>query len=94
MASVPRRDNVRGQGEQPVVFLTDVLASYERKRLIEQEVAFIVPGNPFDMPDLGLDGVDICCCHLRTPRTLPILLGISAINAHVNGQIHHSSASC
>ena len=40
-----RLDKVRAQGEPPVVFVTDALASYERKRLIEQRVPFIVPGN-------------------------------------------------
>ena len=50
-----RLDKVRAQGEQPVVFVTDALASYERKRLIEQKVPFIVPGNQLYLPDLGLD---------------------------------------
>jgi DNA-binding MarR family transcriptional regulator len=31
------------------------LASYERKRLIEQKVPFIVPGNQLYLPDLGID---------------------------------------
>ncbi len=50
-----RLDKVRGLGEQPVVFVTDALASYERKRLIQQKVPFIVPGNQLYLPDLGLD---------------------------------------
>ena len=50
-----RLDKVREQGKQPVVFVTDALASYERKRLIEQKVPFIVPGNQLYLPDLGLD---------------------------------------
>lgn len=50
-----RLDKVRGLGDQPVVFVTDALASYERKRLIEQKVPFIVPGNQLYLPDLGLD---------------------------------------
>ena len=49
-----RLDKVRAQGEPPVVFVTDALASYERKRLIEQKVLFIVPGNQLYLPDLGL----------------------------------------
>lgn len=39
----------------PAVFVTDALASYERRRLIEQKVPFIVPGNQLYLPDLGLD---------------------------------------
>ena len=50
-----RLDKVRAQGVPPVVFVTDALASYERKRLIEQKVPFIVPGNQLYLPDLGLD---------------------------------------
>ena len=46
-----RLDKVREQGKQPVVFVTDTLASYERKRLIEQKVPFIVPGNQLYLPD-------------------------------------------
>jgi hypothetical protein len=40
---------------RPVVFVTGALASYERKRLIEQKVPFIVPGNQLYLPDLGID---------------------------------------
>lgn len=48
-------DMVKAVAGQPVVFVTDALASYERRRLIEQKVAFIVPGNQLYLPDLGLD---------------------------------------
>lgn len=54
--------NVRGQLEKlrqlagmPVVYVTRTLASYERKRLIEQKVPFLVPGNQLYLPDLGID---------------------------------------
>lgn len=39
----------------PAVYVTDALASYERRRLIVQKVPFIVPGNQLYLPDLGLD---------------------------------------
>jgi DNA-binding transcriptional ArsR family regulator len=39
----------------PVVYVTDALASYERKRLVEQQVPFLVPGNQLYLPDLGID---------------------------------------
>lgn len=48
-------DKVRALAGQPAVFVTDALASYERRRLIEQKVPFIVPGNQLYLPDLGLD---------------------------------------
>ncbi len=48
-------DKVRAFAGQPAVYVTDSLASYERRRLIEQKVPFIVPGNQLYLPDLGLD---------------------------------------
>lgn len=54
--------NVRGQMDKlrqlagiPVVYVTGALASYERKRLIDQKVPFLVPGNQLYLPDLGID---------------------------------------
>lgn len=54
--------NVRGQMDKlrqlagmPVVYVTRTLASYERKRLIEQKVPFLVPGNQLYLPELGID---------------------------------------
>jgi len=54
--------NVRGQMDKlrqlagmPVVYVTRTLASYERKRLVEQKVPFLVPGNQLYLPDLGID---------------------------------------
>lgn len=40
---------------RPAVYVTDALASYERKRLIANKLPFIVPGNQLYLPDLGLD---------------------------------------
>ncbi len=48
-------DKIGALGGQPVVYVTDALASYERRRLIEQKVSFIVPGNQLYLPELGLD---------------------------------------
>jgi hypothetical protein len=39
----------------PVVLVVAALLSYERKRLIDQKVPFIVPGNQMYLPMLGLD---------------------------------------
>lgn len=50
-----RLDKLRSITGQPVVYVTEALASYERKRLIAQKVPFIVPGNQLYLPDLGLD---------------------------------------
>lgn len=39
----------------PAIYVTEALASYERRRLIEQKVPFLVPGNQLYLPDLGID---------------------------------------
>ena len=48
-------DKLKELAGRPVVFVADALASYERKRLIEQKVPFIVPGNQLYLPELGID---------------------------------------
>lgn len=48
-------NKVQAMAGQPAVYVTDALASYDRRRLIEQKVPFIVPGNQLYLPDLGLD---------------------------------------
>src|SRR5882762_2686852 len=48
-------DKLKSLADRPVVYVTDALASYERKRLIEQKVPFLVPGNQLYLPDLGID---------------------------------------
>ena len=50
-----RLDKVRSVAGRPTVYVTEALASYERKRLIEQKVPFIVPGNQLYLPDLAID---------------------------------------
>lgn len=39
----------------PVAYVAGTLASYERKRLIEQKIPFIVPGNQLYLPDMAID---------------------------------------
>jgi DNA-binding transcriptional ArsR family regulator len=48
-------DKVTALSGRPAVYVTDALASYERRRLIQQKVPFIVPGNQLYLPDLGVD---------------------------------------
>ncbi len=48
-------ETIRSLTGYPVVYVTDSVVSYERKRLIEQKVPFIVPGNQLYLPDLGID---------------------------------------
>lgn len=49
------QERMRGVAGRPVVYVIEALASYERRRLIELKVPFIVPGNQLYIPDLGLD---------------------------------------
>ena len=56
LANIRRQmDRLRHHAQAPVAYVTGALASYERKRLIEQKVAFIVPGNQLYLPELGID---------------------------------------
>ena len=48
-------DQVRARYDATVVYVRHVVTSYNRKRLIEQKVPFIVPGNQMYLPMLGID---------------------------------------
>jgi hypothetical protein len=48
-------DKIRAIAGLPVVYVTDALASYERRHLIAKKVPFIVPGNQLYLPELGVD---------------------------------------
>lgn len=52
---------------KPVVYVTGTLASYERKRLIDQKVSFVVPGNQLYLPHLGIDLRE----YFRQPAAVP-----------------------
>lgn len=46
---------VRSRHDVDVVYVRHAVSSYNRKRLIEQKVPFIVPGNQMYLPGLGID---------------------------------------
>jgi len=48
-------EKVKALAGRPAVYVTDALPSYDRRRLIQQKIPFIVPGNQLYLPDLGLD---------------------------------------
>lgn len=48
-------EQVRPKWEGNIVYVRDQLAAYERKRLIDQKVPFIIPGNQMYLPMLGID---------------------------------------
>lgn len=57
-------DKLEQIAERPVVLVANTLASYERKRLVQQKVPFVVPGNQLYLPDLGIDFRE----YFRQPR--------------------------
>lgn len=62
------------EGHPQGIFATHVMPSYNRKRLIEQKVPFVVPGNQLYLPDLGIDLRE----HLRRERSRKRRLGPAA----------------
>lgn len=48
-------ESVRLKNESPVIYVADAITSYERQRLIEQRVPFVVPGKQMYLPPLGID---------------------------------------
>ena len=77
-------DKVKALAGQPAVYVTDALASYERRRLIEQNVPFIVPGNQLYLPDLGLDLREYF--RQRTPAT--DLFTFDRLDDQIPRQVH------
>ena len=53
----------RWEGE--VIYVSARVTSYNRKRLVEQKIPFVVPGNQLYLPPLGIDFRE----HFRTPRS-------------------------
>lgn len=56
------------------IFVAEAMPAYNRKRLIEQKVPFIVPGNQLYLPDLGIDLRE----HIRRERSKKTTLGPAA----------------
>lgn len=48
-------EQLRGKWAAPVIYVRERITSYNRKRLIEHKVPFVVPGNQMYLPMLGLD---------------------------------------
>lgn len=53
-----------------MVFVTDTLPSYDRKRLVEKGVQFIVPGNQLFLPAFGMDLREHYRQRLEKPQVL------------------------
>jgi DNA-binding transcriptional regulator YhcF (GntR family) len=48
-------EQVRPKYSQPVVYVRNHVTAYNRKRLVEHQIPFIVPGNQMYLPHLGVD---------------------------------------
>jgi hypothetical protein len=48
-------DQIQKLWDGPIIFTQSTISSYNRKRLIEQHIPFIVPGNQMYLPHLGVD---------------------------------------
>jgi hypothetical protein len=48
-------EQIRKNWREPVIYVQSALSSYNRKRLIEQHIPFVIPGNQMYLPDFGID---------------------------------------
>jgi hypothetical protein len=60
-------DLVREKWASDIVYVRAGVSAYHRKRLVEQRVPFVVPGNQMYLPMLGVDLRE----HFRRPRSDP-----------------------
>ncbi len=60
--------------EDAIVYVRTRLTAYNRKRLVEQKIPFVVPGSQMYLPPLGIDFRE----HFRRLLTKPVTLGPSA----------------
>ncbi|MFO8165566.1 MAG: hypothetical protein R6T98_13675 [Desulfatiglandales bacterium] len=66
-------DIVRQQLKMKAVFVDSTISSFNRKRLIEHKVPFVIPGNQLYLPDLGIDLRE----YFLKKRSKPVSLGPS-----------------
>jgi RNA polymerase sigma factor (sigma-70 family) len=48
-------NQVRSKWDGEIIYVRDQVAAYQRRRLIEQKVPFVIPGNQMYLPMLGID---------------------------------------
>lgn len=63
-------DQVKTKWSGPVVYVRERITAYNRKRLVEQKLPFVVPGNQMYLPMVGVDFRE----HFRKPRPATGLL--------------------
>lgn len=83
-------DMLSGSWTNEIVYLTSGITSYNRRRLIERKVSFVVPGNQMFLPLLGID-LREHFRRLRSPRKIfspsTQVVILSMIYGRVGGRI-------
>jgi DNA-binding MarR family transcriptional regulator len=67
-------DQIRAKYDKEIVYVRSQITAYNRKRLIEHKVPFIVPENQMYLPMLAIDMRE----HFKTSRLKPLKLSPSA----------------
>lgn len=67
-------DQVRQKSGRPAIYVRASVTAYNRRRLIEHKVPFVVPGNQLYLPDLGIDLRE----HFRRQQAEASVLGPAA----------------
>ncbi|UQI32114.1 hypothetical protein M3M50_05700 [Pseudomonas bijieensis] len=71
-----------------MIFVTDTLPSYDRKRLVEKGVQFIVPGNQLFLPAFGMDLREYYRQRLDKPQVLSPATQVMLIQYLIKGWHH------
>ncbi len=78
-------DHVRTKWEGEIIYVRGQVAAYQRKRLIEQKVPFVVPGNQLYLPMLGIDLREHFRRMRQTPPTLSPATQVVVLHALLRG---------
>jgi len=76
-----------------MIFVTDTLPSYDRKRLVEKGVQFIVPGNQLFLPAFGMDLREYYRQRLEKPQVLSPATQAMLIQYLIKGWRHPLSVT-
>ena len=77
-------NQVRAKWDGEIIYVRGQVAAYQRRRLIEQKVPFIVPGNQMYLPMLGIDLRE----HFRQARQIAQALSPATQAVVLNALLH------
>ncbi|OGV65721.1 MAG: hypothetical protein A3K19_25860 [Lentisphaerae bacterium RIFOXYB12_FULL_65_16] len=81
---------VRGKCDDAIVYVRERITAYNRMRLIEHRVPFVVPGNQLYVPMLGLDLRE----HFRRQQKTPLAFSPSTQAAILHWLYHGTQGVC